>query len=1332
MRFKKYTALFLGIFVAIAFLDQIIYRVLNVQDNQKYIKLTEGFEYRFGDSPIDSHGRPEWTYNGQTKDWVTKTTDKIPVINRNDHNYVWIRVTLPKGDWKEPTLFIYRSLDIFEMYIDHERFYQFGDWGNLDRLMGYPSHFIPLPSDALGKQVYFRVYSTYNPIGLSPTILLGNSKDIAVGMIRGDIDKYFIVVIFLAMSLVSAIFYWGNRLEKGYLYFAWFSLSSGIVITTQQIKSKFIWNSSLFDYYLNIVVVFSILIPFLLFVEFIFQSPKMRLIRWLRYCSIVFFIVVMIITMINPKLLIIYKLYELGSLYILISLVTVMIVLLMLLRTTHNAEKRIMVVGISIFTFISVKDRLIQSLLPFLYIPNRLKHNFDNFLIVSIHWELSCLVITLAVILVRRFHQVYKNNKLYAQQLIDKNADLEKMDSLKNEFLAKTSHELRTPLHGIMGIAESILDGAYGDMNEGLKRNLSMILSSANRLAQLVNDILDFSKLRFNEIRLQRKAVDAKEITNLVINFLMPLVHNKSITLINAMPNHLPLCFADENRLQQILFNLIGNAIKFTEKGKVEVNGEVSAGMLIIHVKDSGIGIHSSRHQQIFDAFHSDENGESLEANKGTGLGLSITKNLVELHGGTIEVRSELGQGSCFIFTLPLYEESLNTDNLTNEQISKEEKSHADILSLKDSSHFRKTAEDNTPYSSQSAHDSETITKTTYPHNTFFQDKYSWSATTQDIIAEPYRTSEDAGDSVYILIVDDEMINIQVLFNYLSMENYTVMYATSGAEALTILDRGFEPDLVLLDLMMPKMSGFQVVKEIRKEYTASELPILLVTAQSLEHDMVRAFDLGANDYIIKPISRGELLARIRMHLQLTNSNYVLEQTVRERTAVVNHLLNQMQHGFFSFGSNMLIGEEYSQVCKTIFGEGIANHEVSELLFNENDKQKEQFQSLMSCIMKSDGPLQDIEPYIDLLPETTIVGDKTYYLEYHFYCNEYKSQQKYCLIVIKDVTQGEFLQEQLQHQQNQIRMIAQAVKHPEWVRQSLIDLKRLKSQLFRLLVDCSERELWGVYKDIHSVIGHFSFLLMNDTASKLRPIEQTLYNLLHQRVFVQGKAFQLNHKELELLNECEVKDMSILLEIFGEEWLYGQPSDSTPVSLIDILYSYGEYAQQLAEGLGKSIGPIQIIGEDIKLSSYEANTWLKELGHLFRNIAEHAIEYPEDRRTLDKPESGVIQCVLSSAQNGFVTLKIQDDGKGIDSRALKQKVLLHKGWGAHKLQSLSEQEILEFIFEEGLTTKDSYTENAGHGVGLSALKRAVQIADGVVTIQSAAGKGTSFTIHCKGK
>ena len=145
------------------------------------------------------------------------------------------------------------------------------------------------------------------------------------------------------------------------------------------------------------------------------------------------------------------------------------------------------------------------------------------------------------------------------------------MDRLKDEFLANTSHELRTPLNGIIGIAESVLHGAAGNVNTQLRKNLALIVSSGKRLTNLINDILDFSKLRNHDIRLQLKAIDLYPIVDVVLAVSRPLIARRPIELINAVPDDLPPVRADENRLQQILHNLIGNAVKFTEQGRIAV-----------------------------------------------------------------------------------------------------------------------------------------------------------------------------------------------------------------------------------------------------------------------------------------------------------------------------------------------------------------------------------------------------------------------------------------------------------------------------------------------------------------------------------------------------------------------------------------------------------------------------------------------------------------------------------------------------------------------------------------------------------------------------------------
>jgi signal transduction histidine kinase len=281
------------------------------------------------------------------------------------------------------------------------------------------------------------------------------------------------------------------------------------------------------------------------------------------------------------------------------------------------------------------------------------------------------------------------------EKLEHQNEELKRLDKLKNEFLANTSHELRTPLNGIIGIAESLIDGATGELPHSTQTNLQLISYSGRRLANLINDILDFSKLRHKNLELQLKPVDIRAITSLVIALSQPSATSKNLKLINAITEDLPPAEADENRLQQILYNLIGNAIKFTQFGTVEVAAKLvdpphRAGTgapplqrgeqevvkvplikenlggspslktrirgdryLAITISDTGIGIPSDKFDRIFESFEQVE-GSTARIYGGTGLGLAVTKQLVELHGGEISVNSQVGEGSQFTFTLPI------------------------------------------------------------------------------------------------------------------------------------------------------------------------------------------------------------------------------------------------------------------------------------------------------------------------------------------------------------------------------------------------------------------------------------------------------------------------------------------------------------------------------------------------------------------------------------------------------------------------------------------------------------------------------------------------------
>ncbi|MCC3428889.1 MAG: response regulator [Microcoleus sp. PH2017_04_SCI_O_A] len=416
-----------------------------------------------------------------------------------------------------------------------------------------------------------------------------------------------------------------------------------------------------------------------------------------------------------------------------------------------------------------------------------------------------------------------------------KNTQLQQLDKLKDEFLANTSHELRTPLNGIIGIAESLIDGATGKLPETTNFNLALIASSGKRLASLINDILDFSQLKHKSLELQTKSVNLREIVFVILKLCQPLVGTKKLQLINSVAPELPPIAADENRLEQILYNLIGNAIKFTESGTVEISAALITSheesspnpQLAITVSDTGIGIPENKLEQIFESFEQAD-GSTAREYGGTGLGLTVAKKLVELHGGKISVSSSVGVGSQFIFTLPVSESQPEINSKQPGLTEGEEILLAPELD-----------------SESSLVNSTILTK-------------------RDLIEE--------GEKVKVLVVDDEPINIQVIINNLALENYAIAQAINGREALNLIESGFKPDLILLDVMMPQMTGYEVCRAVRQQYSPLEIPILMVTAKNQTSDLVEAFNSEANDYITKPFIKKELLARIKTQISMAKLN----------------------------------------------------------------------------------------------------------------------------------------------------------------------------------------------------------------------------------------------------------------------------------------------------------------------------------------------------------------------------------------------------------------------------------------------------------------------------
>lgn len=314
------------------------------------------------------------------------------------------------------------------------------------------------------------------------------------------------------------------------------------------------------------------------------------------------------------------------------------------------------------------------------------------------------------------------------------------------------------------------------------KEKVSLIFNIAERLSYLVNDLLDFSKLKENELTLRITSVDLYAITHMTVEVLSYTI-SKNVKIYNHIERG-TFVQADENRLRQILYNLIHNAVKYTNEGKIDITCYEKQAFLVIEIKDTGCGIAPENLKTIFNPFQ-----QFNYSIGGSGLGLHITKELVERQGGKIFVDSIVGQGATFSI-------KLRKAQPTNEELPS--------MPIQTYQH---------PF-------------LTFPH-----------------IVEQIGKKK-------ILIVDDDAVNLKVLIDILTQENYSIIAIDNGHHVFEYLTQQPSIDLLILDIMMPTISGYEICQQVRQNYTSTELPILMLTAAIRPEDMIAAFQSGANDFYI--------------------------------------------------------------------------------------------------------------------------------------------------------------------------------------------------------------------------------------------------------------------------------------------------------------------------------------------------------------------------------------------------------------------------------------------------------------------------------------------------
>jgi signal transduction histidine kinase len=245
-----------------------------------------------------------------------------------------------------------------------------------------------------------------------------------------------------------------------------------------------------------------------------------------------------------------------------------------------------------------------------------------------------------------------ENVRLF-DEIQDKSRQLEIASQHKSQFLANMSHELRTPLNAILGYTELILDNIYGETPDKMREVLERLQANGKHLLGLINDVLDLSKIEAGQLTLDLADYSLDDVVHTVVTAVEPLASGKQLSLTTVVALNLPVGHGDGRRLAQVLLNLVGNAIKFTDKGEVAIKAIAENGSFTVAVRDTGPGISPSDQGKIFEEFQQADNS-ATKRKGGTGLGLSIARRIIGMHGGRIWVESDVGKGSMFAFTIPV------------------------------------------------------------------------------------------------------------------------------------------------------------------------------------------------------------------------------------------------------------------------------------------------------------------------------------------------------------------------------------------------------------------------------------------------------------------------------------------------------------------------------------------------------------------------------------------------------------------------------------------------------------------------------------------------------
>lgn len=442
------------------------------------------------------------------------------------------------------------------------------------------------------------------------------------------------------------------------------------------------------------------------------------------------------------------------------------------------------------------------------------------------------------------------------RDLRDANAKLGELDAAKTAFFSNVSHEFRTPLTLMLGPLEDGLADSEEPLGPRQAARIQLARDNALRLLKLVNALLDFSRLEAGRLRAHFAPLDLSTLTVELAGMFQSAFEKAGVRfVVDCRPLSGPV-WVDRDMWEKVVPNLVSNAFKFTLSGEVAVRLREEADEVVLEVADTGSGIPEAELPHIFERFHRVA-GASGRTHEGTGIGLALVRELVELHGGRVSVQSEVGRGSTFRAAIP-----------------------------KGFDHLPADAVSHTPADPRIARDA-------IAHAT---EAASWLGAYEPVVDVADQTEAGSGPPqaitpARVLVVDDNP-DLRGYVAKLLASTCHVVAAADGMEALEAI-RAEPPDIVLSDVMMPRLDGFGLVRELRADARTSSIPVILLSARAGEESAVQGLDAGSDDYLVKPFSARELLARVRTHVALSRARREwtaeLERTNRRLEAVNGEL-----------------------------------------------------------------------------------------------------------------------------------------------------------------------------------------------------------------------------------------------------------------------------------------------------------------------------------------------------------------------------------------------------------------------------------------------------------